>query len=111
MAHECVGNGIDKECEAAGGSRKLLSTHMKDRNGSFNSFMSSRGLTCIIVFCTVMVLISLQESTNWNFVSHSMTDNKSDDQNFCANIYQQFLRKIFVWKYLKKCQRTKIFGL
>ena len=30
IAHECPGNGIAKDCEAAGGSRKLLSAHMQE---------------------------------------------------------------------------------
>ena len=30
VAHECSGNGIAKDCEAAGGQRKLLSLHMQE---------------------------------------------------------------------------------
>ena len=30
VAHDCPGNGIAKACEAAGGSKKLLSVHMKE---------------------------------------------------------------------------------
>ena len=30
VSHECPGNGIAKNCEAAGGSRKLLSVHMQE---------------------------------------------------------------------------------